>query len=346
MMTASLTATSYSLGFSLVSFSHACSNPAASRNSASIYKFHRLPQTHLRVTANCDGGKSVSPSLPPVRALQDSATANEKGNDDEELSVLIAMRSQYNDIVIVDSPKARYLLLDSTHNVHSIYNKAEKWTGSYWDEFASLPAIIPNGPVALLGLGGGTAAHLLLELWPSLQLEGWEIDKILVDQAREYLGLSDLEKHNQDGGVLNIHVGDAFSPSAVVPGGFAGIVVDLFSDGEVLSHLQEVETWLELGKRLMANGRIMVNCGGAHPEKSNIGDGNLCEGDNVWLQNSTIRTMIKAFPGKLNWKRLSEKDSVNYMALTGTMPDLNEWANLLPHRLRSNLDQWRPCKFG
>lgn len=27
--------------------------------------------------------------------------------------------------------------------------------------------------------GGGTAAHLMLELWPSLQLEGWEIDEIV-----------------------------------------------------------------------------------------------------------------------------------------------------------------------
>lgn len=27
--------------------------------------------------------------------------------------------------------------------------------------------------------GGGTAAHLMLDLWPSLQLEGWEIDYIV-----------------------------------------------------------------------------------------------------------------------------------------------------------------------
>lgn len=27
--------------------------------------------------------------------------------------------------------------------------------------------------------GGGTAAHLMLDLWPSLQLEGWEIDEIV-----------------------------------------------------------------------------------------------------------------------------------------------------------------------
>lgn len=28
--------------------------------------------------------------------------------------------------------------------------------------------------------GGGTVAHLMLDLWPSLHLEGWEIDDIVI----------------------------------------------------------------------------------------------------------------------------------------------------------------------
>ena len=31
--------------------------------------------------------------------------------------------------------------------------------------------------------GAGTAAHLMLNLWPSLALEGWEIDSIVSDTA-------------------------------------------------------------------------------------------------------------------------------------------------------------------
>lgn len=110
------------------------------------------------------------------------------------------------------------------------------------DEFASLPAVVPKGPIAIFGLAGGTAAHLMLDLWPSLQLEGWEIDEILIDKAREYLGLSDLEKHTQSGGILNVHIGDCFSPSASISGGFAGIIIDLFTNGKVLPELQEVYT--------------------------------------------------------------------------------------------------------
>ncbi|KAI9116277.1 hypothetical protein K1719_012444 [Acacia pycnantha] len=122
--------------------------------------------------------------------------------EEESFQVLTVMKSDYNDIMIVDTPKSRVLLLDSYHNIHSILYKEQKWTESYWDEFASLPPIVPKGPIAILGLGGGTAAHLMLDLWPSLQLEGWEIDPILIDKARDYFGLSDLEKPTKDENML------------------------------------------------------------------------------------------------------------------------------------------------
>ncbi|KAJ0016747.1 hypothetical protein Pint_11687 [Pistacia integerrima] len=127
-------------------------------------------------------------SLSPLPKPSTSATASsdqhsqqhEDEEEDESFQVLTAIRSKYNDIVIVDTSTSRMLLLDHTNNVHSIFNKGlQKWTDSYWDEFSSLPAIVPKGPIAIYGLGGGTAAHLMLDLWPSLQLEGWEIDEIV-----------------------------------------------------------------------------------------------------------------------------------------------------------------------
>ncbi|CAN6689145.1 unnamed protein product [Malus baccata var. baccata] len=178
------------------------------------------------------------------------------------------------------------LLLDSSHNVHSIVYKDQKWTASYWDEFASLPAIVPKGPIAILGLGGGTAAHLMLNLGPSLQLE-----------SREYLGLSDLEKQTQAGGILNVHIGDALSPSVNIPGGYAGIVVDLFSDGKVLSQLQEEA---------------------AHPKHIST--------DDSWLQNSTIKALSKAFPGQVSWKKMPQTFGENYLALTGPLPEVTSWS--------------------
>ncbi|KAJ4961752.1 hypothetical protein NE237_021662 [Protea cynaroides] len=277
---------------------------------------------------------------------QDSNTDEEKV-EEEEFQVLAAVRSNYNEIVIVDTPKSRILLLDSTHNIHSVSNKREKWTGAYWDEFASLPAVVPQGPIAILGLGGGTVAHLMLDIWPSLKLEGWDIDGILVDKAREYFGLSDLEKGTEAGGVLHVHVGDALSPSPTVHGRFSGIIVDLFSDGKVLPEMQEVSTWLEMSSRLMPHGRIMVNCGGNHAETSIIKDGivfpELSANDGAWVQNSIITALCKAFPGNVSWKRMARADGENYLALTGPLPDLNAWSAIVPDHLSSNVKHWRPC---
>ncbi|CAJ2659048.1 uncharacterized protein LOC123900057 isoform X2 [Trifolium pratense] len=240
-------------------------------------------------------------------------------DEEQSFQVLTSLKTDYNDIMIVDTPKSRMLLLDSSHNVHSILYKDTKWTNSYW--------------------GGGTAAHLMLELWPSLQLEGWEIDDILIDKARDYFGLSDLEKTTEDGGILNVHIGDVFAPSEDLHKRYAGIVVDLFSDGKVLPQLQEVSTWLELHDRLMANGRFMVNCGGI--DRSS--DTENLSNDEAWLLNSAIRALSKAFPGQLSWKRMPKECGENYMALTGPLPDLKSWSDNVPSPLSTRVMDWRPC---
>ncbi|KAH0863913.1 LOW QUALITY PROTEIN: hypothetical protein HID58_081124, partial [Brassica napus] len=114
------------------------------------------------------------------------------------------------------------LVLICLLKTHSAINKGgENWTDSYWDEFASLPPIVPDGPIAIYGLGGGTAARLILELYPSTQLEGWEIDDILIEKAREYMELSELDKLTSKGGSLRVLIDDALSLSEDVSGKYA-----------------------------------------------------------------------------------------------------------------------------
>ncbi|KAJ6961997.1 polyamine aminopropyl transferase isoform X2 [Populus alba x Populus x berolinensis] len=275
--------------------------------------------------------------------VQGSSSDSNKVEQEEEYKVLTAVKSQYNDILIVDTPKTRMLLLDSTHNVHSLlYKDGQKWTRSYWDEFASLPAIIPQGPVAIFGLGGGTAAHLMLDVWPSLQLEGWEIDEILINKARDYFGLLDLEKQTQAGGILHVVVGDALCSLEDNGRKYAGIVIDLFYGGKVLPQLQEVATWLEMKGRLIPNGRLMVNCGGIE-ESDAINERSTKSVDNAWVENQTIKVLCEAFPGQLSWKRVPESEGANYLALTGPLPDLTSWSAMVPDHLSAAVSKWRPC---
>lgn len=44
----------------------------------------------------------------------------------------------------------------------------------------------------------------------------------LIEKARDYLGLSELEKHSQDGGGLEVQIGDVLAPSENVSGKYAG----------------------------------------------------------------------------------------------------------------------------
>ncbi|XP_054816556.1 uncharacterized protein LOC129316254 [Prosopis cineraria] len=277
-----------------------------------------------------------------------SVSAQDSEREEEEsFQVLTVVKSDYNDIMIIDTPESRVLLLDSYYNIHSILYKEQKWTKAYWDEFASLPAIVPKGPIAILGLGGGTAAHLMLDLWPSLQLEGWEIDEILIDKARDYFGLSDLEKPTKDGGILNVHVGDVFIPSEDLQRKYAGIVVDLFSDGKVLPQLHEDSTWLELHDRLMPGGRFMVNCGGTYggsDASDASSDSETSSSDGIWFKNPALNALSKAFPRQLSWKRMPKENGANIMALTGSLPDLQSWSASLPSPLSTNVKHWRPCE--
>eukprot|EP00249_Psilotum_nudum_P001241 c13613_g1_i1 orf=74-988(+) len=212
---------------------------------------------------------------------------------------LVSVSSAHNEITILEVPKdvvsvysgSRLLLLDESGNIHSIYRKDSSWTGSYWDQFATLPPIVPDGPVAIFGLGGGTAARLILDLFPSCKLEAWEIDEILVDMARMYLGLSELESPTIDGTRLKVHIGDALSSSAIVDEMFAGIIVDLFAHGALLPQLQQVDTWLDLKGRLKPGGRIMINCGGIHAEDT------IENGTWIWEDggDATLMAMFQAF---------------------------------------------------
>lgn len=65
---------------------------------------------------------------------------------------------------------------------------------------------------------------------------------------------------------------------------------------------KQVSTWLDIEKKLMPKGRIMVNCGGAYAEvygsrKQTANATVVSTGS--WIKNSTIKALCKAFPGKV-----------------------------------------------
>ncbi|WOL02955.1 hypothetical protein Cni_G11674 [Canna indica] len=270
----------------------------------------------------------------------------------EHVKTLAKFNSRHNCIRVLDVSRradhplagSRLLLLDRPGNIHSISFLLKTLTTTYFDVFATLPPLLPpgGGPIGVLGFGAGSAARLILSLYPDdaapvREIHGWELDPSVIAVAREFFGLTKLERQHR--GRLLVYIGDALE--AEVEGGFAGILVDLFSKGSVIPELQDPKTWKKLRSRLRVGGRIMVNCGGRCVEAEDP----RRDGDVV--RKETLRAMEQVFADQvfvLNLGGLGRKED-SCLALTGTMPDLDAWKRALPvAELRRYVDMWVPVK--
>jgi hypothetical protein len=262
----------------------------------------------------------------------------------EELQLVADIRSPHNHIRVADVSRratwhplagARLLLLDGPGNIHSVSFPGTPLTGTYLDVFASLPPLLPRPSLAVLGFGAGSAARALLHFFPDLSVHGWELDPSVIAVARDFFGLAELEKSHADR--LLVHVGDALEAEAV-PGGFGGVLVDLFANGSVLPALQEAATWRRIGGMVAPGGTVMVNCGGGCVEAEEEGR------DGEAVKDATLRAMAAAFgDGMVDMMEVDE----SWVAMTGPSAcapaeATAAWKARLPPELRQYVDMWRP----
>lgn len=281
-----------------------------------------------------------SPSPTPKPAANPAAA--DDGIPIEDVKTLAKFKSRYNYIRVIqvsraaDHPLAgsRLLLLDVPGNIHSISYLFKSLTNAYFDVFATLPPILPPGPIGILGFGAGTAAKIILELYPEAAVHGWELDPSVLSVAREYFGLEKIEKKYADR--LVIYTGDALN--AVVKEKFAGILVDLFSKGCVIPELQEAATWEKLRRNLKKGGRIMVNVGGSCVEPEDI------RKDGSSIMAETLKAMHEVFGDEVFVLSLDNRKDDSALALTGGLPDSDEWKKRLRRPLKFYVDMWKPYK--
>ncbi|MFS7971719.1 putative S-adenosyl-L-methionine-dependent methyltransferase [Helianthus anomalus] len=274
-----------------------------------------------------------------------STSQTTKSHDDgiptDYVKTLARFKSRHNFIRVLevsrksDHPFAgsRLLLLDTPGNIHSISFLLKLLTGTYFDVFATLPPILPPGPLGILGFGAGSAAKLILELYPQGVVHGWELDPAVISVGREFFGLEKLERQYPDR--LFVYVGNALT--AKVDSGFAGLLVDLFSKGCLIPELQDPDTWVKMKKKLREGGRIMVNVGGSCVEAEDS------RRDGKVVMEETLKAMETVFPGQVCVVNLGRKDDSS-IALTGKLPDSELWKKSLPKSLRFYVDMWKPFR--
>ena len=125
--------------------------------------------------------------------------------------------------------------------------------GGYWGLL--LPVGCPRRAL-LLGLGGGTVAHLLARRCPGVQMLGIERDERIVSTALSEMGLAALEQ-------LRIVEADAFAwvaeQAAAAPGSFDLVCVDLFDAGRLVPGTLATPFLRQIGSLMRPGGVLTMN---------------------------------------------------------------------------------------
>ena len=104
--------------------------------------------------------------------------------------------SQYNYIEVQQLNGFTLLRLNDGQGVHSIYHPDQLYYNGPWEQFLVGPFFNPDYTpedvkrYAIIGLAAGTSARQASEVFPSVMIDGFEIDGEIVAVGRKYFGMT------------------------------------------------------------------------------------------------------------------------------------------------------------
>jgi len=164
--------------------------------------------------------------------------------------------SRYQYVQVVERPDGdRVLHLNEGWAIHSVLPARGFLTGGYWDAFLTLPVLTgsPDGRVAILGNAGGTIGNLYEHVWPDAPLDGVEIDPLVSDVGRRFLGMKNPR--------MRIHTADARVWIQNADDGYDGMVVDAYRQPYIPFQLVSREFFTLVRDRLSPRGVVAINVG-------------------------------------------------------------------------------------
>lgn len=123
-----------------------------------------------------------------------------------------------------------------------------------YSRFMLAAALVEPHPeqVLLIGLGGGGLNRFLRQAYPEAQLNTVELDPVVLDLAREYMGFL-------PGEMDRVHVDDGRAFFKNNSGRWNWIFVDAYRDSTVPPHLKTQEFYLLLKEHLAPGGVVAFN---------------------------------------------------------------------------------------
>ncbi len=180
--------------------------------------------------------------------------------------VLFEGESPYQFVQVVRRDDGDVLLrLNEGWAVHSLTPARGVMTDGYWDAFTVLPLLTgrPDGRVAVLGNAGGTTANQYAALWPSAPIDGVEIDPVVSDAGRRYMGMTNPR--------LTVHTADARFWLRGTDARFDAVVVDAYRQPYIPFHLATREFFRLVRERLRPGGVVAINVG-TPPDQTEVVD--------------------------------------------------------------------------
>ena len=110
----------------------------------------------------------------------------------------------------------------------------------------------PPKSVLIIGLGGGTVANLIQDIWPTISITGIEIDAEMVRLGKKYLGLKETKR-------LNVIIGDALQVVPQLKKEFDLILVDVYIGGKIPARVQGNQFTNSVLKLLSPGGTVIFN---------------------------------------------------------------------------------------
>ncbi len=151
------------------------------------------------------------------------------------------------------------LLIDEGASQQSLLPAEGTRTGGIWDALSAVPLLVAPGctgvRVLMLGFGAGTVAAQIEERCRAasgLQIDGVELDPVLLDVGRRFFALGRLER-------TRTYVGDARAVLRRLSGPYDVILVDVFRGTYIPFHLLTKEFFDKCARKLAPGGVIALN---------------------------------------------------------------------------------------
>jgi predicted membrane-bound spermidine synthase len=203
------------------------------------------------------------------------------GTDKVASGMTLETESAYNYIQVLEVDGMRYLRLNEGQGIHSVYQPG---IGNYhgaWEYVLAAPFISPNScnpkavkRIAILGLAAGTSAREAIELFPNVQVDGFEIDPKIAEIGWQYFAMP------RDG--LNVVLEDARWGLAKSAGNYDVVSIDAFRPPYIPWQLTTLEFFQEVKARMSPSGVLVLNV--------------VRMGSNRELVNTLAMTIKQVFP--------------------------------------------------